>query len=691
MLWGGWRILAIGLGMGVSVESGVHAQVTPPSIQPVIEQAREFVEQTFEFERAVTNLNTAIDLMTAAPQPDPDLLAEAYDLRSQAHFSLNDLEQATLDFEQLLRVKADYLLPDDLSPRIVDLFESVRQSLVGTLVLDLPQPVTVTIDGRGYLVNGPAVIDLLGGDHELAIRQPGFRQASQRFMITPGEFTTLHPTVERTSATRSIITVPSGVEVIVDGIVRGVTPPGGEGEASAPFVVDGLMSGQHRLRLERDCYSPIATEFGVADPPDDRTETLELAPAVATATIQTSVLAASIYVDGEPRGLAPAVLDDLCEGPHVVEVRGPGGRFFDRRVWSANSNVTLDAILRPAFAIVEVAGAVNAAGGVDLARRVEETLAGARGTLVFAPSSRELQAVRQGPQGVALAEPTIRARTRRDLADGWSEQLRTQGVAWVVPVVAPDIVDLFLLARESSVPDVLRLNLGDFRSRAVIERRLNATPLPVVRNTLETIVVDVVDIAGAAVVQPEPRGVGAQAGLRPGDVVIGASDSTVSSVAELRSIVEAATPSSMLRLEVDDGTGATRTVDIRVAIVPDTIPFGDGRLLYNKVLLDLQASRREAGDALRRSATELNIAIVQMQLERWDLALGGLESVVLPDGPGVSAATVKYLTGVCLKAMGQFGEARELLREVVVGGEGALALGGPAIVPLAEHELESTP
>ena len=156
-------------------------------------------------------------------------------------------------------------------------------------------------------------------------------------------------------------------------VLRGVTAlgPGGDGE-SAPLLVADLAPGQHRLRLERECFVARELPFSVATPPDDRvTGSLELLPAVVTVSVRTTARDAMVYVDGEPRGLAPAELPNLCEGQHVIEVRAPSGRFVDRRRWVAGATVTLDAELRPAFAIVEVAGSdAAAAAGLATPRKI---------------------------------------------------------------------------------------------------------------------------------------------------------------------------------------------------------------------------------------------------------------------------------------------------------------------------------
>ena len=146
-----------------------------------------------------------------------------------------------------------------------------------------------------------------------------------------------------------------------------------------------------------------------------------------------------------------------------------------------------------------------------------------------------------------------------------------------------------------------------------------------------------------------------------------------------------------LAMDVRAEDGTVRTTAVRVALVPDTVPLADSSLFYNKLLLDLQTRAERADDSLTRFASLLSLAIVHMRLESWDLAIRALETVSLPDGPGVSGAAVAYLTGLCLKEIGQLSEARASFSRAVAAGDGTLSIGGPLVGPLAQRQLDSLP
>jgi len=684
--------MAFGAAMVAVGATGALAEQT--DVRPMVEEARQLLE-VFEFDQVVSRLDSVISTMTSSPDPDLDVLAQAYDLRGQAYYSLNEQEQAGQDFELLLQARADYLLAADVSPRVLELFEDVKRRLVGTLELSMSQPAIVAIDGRIYEIGQQTAISLVQGQHDFSIRQPGFAEDAQQFTINAGESIVLSPRMQRVSGTLSVITVPDGTRVLVDDVLRGVTVSGlGGDNGSAPLLVDDLAPGQHRLRLERDCFVSRELPFSVATPPDDRvTGSLELMPAVATVLVETTAGDAMIYVDGEPRGIAPAEVPNLCEGLHVIEVRAPSGRFVDRRTWGAGVVVTLDVDLRPAFAIVEVAGSSSPAAAAELATRVEAALAATRGLLIFAPTPEELESAAQDLSlGTALSGGESTVMRRRDLGRAWTERLNTQGVAWLEPVPnETDVYDLFLLAMDSGQPDVLRIAMGDVGSRVAAERRLGAATPPIVQPTIHTSVVDVSGIDGAAVIHVDSGGVGEAAGLRPADVIVGAAGTEVTAVSDVARALSDADPAGELSVDVRAEDGTIRETTVRVALVTDTIPLADSSLFYNRILLDLRAGAERAHDTLLQSASLLSLAIVHMRLGSWDLAIRALEMVSLSDGPGVSGAAVAYLTGLCLKEIGQLPEARASFSRAVAAGDGTLSVGGPPVGPLAQRQLDSMP
>ena len=492
----------------------------------------------------------------------------------------------------------------------------------------------------------------------------------------------------RTSGSLTVATQPSGAEVFVDGQSRGVTQPGVRASGpSSPVLVLNLLPGQYRLRIVRDCFAPYDVPFNIPEPPvDTDIGTIELEPAVGTALIEAPTRDAIVYVDGERRGAATEPVTNICAGPHVVEARSPRGRFVDRREWRAGDSITLRAELRKAFVLIDTAGG---AGTLDraLASQVEEAVSDARRVMVFAPLEAELAAARAAA-GQTPADPALAIAARRALAETWAGQLDAQGVAWLAPMDgAGETLGLHLLAAGSGTPDVVPLRLADLASRAAATRALGVAPPAIVRASLEASLVDVTGVTGAATVRVVPGGVSERAGLAVGEVIVAVDDVPVTSAAEIGRAVERVGPGRALRLSVASAQG-DRAILVPAAEVADAIPLGDRNLLSNTLLLDMQDTLASAGTPLAQAAARLSLAIAHIRLANWDLALRELDQVTLPDGPGVSAGTVAYLTGLCLTEISRLSDAQAAFRRAVADTGSRLFIGGPPVAPLAQQRLD---
>jgi hypothetical protein len=653
----------------------------------------------FTYDQAVPVFDRLIALLTAGGQVQrPDLLVQAYELRARSRFALGDPAGTEQDFSALLVIKADFKLSAGVSPRVVTVFNSVRRLTIGQITASMTPPGEVQIDGRPYaLQSDPQPIDLPAGEHQVNATRPGYRPVTQRFTVTAGDISPLTLTLERVSATLTIVSVPDGVEVTVDGTSRGQTQGGtGPTESSAPFLVNDLSTGSHRLQLHRDCYKDLERTITVEKPDDLQAGPLRLTPALANVRILMAEPGGAVFLDRAARGTAPAEFT-VCEGPHAIEVKGPKGRFVDRRDWKTGDNAVLEVELRSAFPIV----AVKSVSGMtvdQLRANVERALATSKHVLVYSPTAAELDAAVRGENipadwlGVDSVDtsqtaPRIPREVKRDLGRSLARKLEVQGVAAIAAGPDPYTVTVSLLAAGSGDPDVITINMADAASQARGAALLGAPLPPIVGPSIETSVVDLTGVQGAVVVRT--GGVGAKAGLAAGDVIVGAGGTPIASVAELRAKISAVRPpAAPLSLDVKGPGGTPRKVDVTVTTAPDTIPLRDPGLLYNRALVELGDAVRTAVTPLEKATAHLNLAIVHMRLGNWEEAQTELKDAQLPDGAGVSAGTVAYLTGLCLDSVGRTADARVAFTKAAAAPLARLANDGPLIAPLAQQKLQ---
>jgi serine/threonine-protein kinase len=109
-------------------------------------------------------------------------------------------------------------------------------------------------------------------------------------------------------------TVPGGVQVLIGGQIRGITP-----------LTIPLPAGHHEVILRNGTEERTVTLE--MTPGAEIIQRLEFAatPSPSKLTITTDPPGARIAIDGQPRGMSPITLTDLTVGRHKVSVTSSGG------------------------------------------------------------------------------------------------------------------------------------------------------------------------------------------------------------------------------------------------------------------------------------------------------------------------------------------------------------------------------
>jgi tetratricopeptide (TPR) repeat protein len=715
-----WLILAalcVSAAVMVDVHPSSAQQEAPGSPQVILLEAKRAFE-ALDYERALTTLDRVVSLLEPGTAVDPAQraqLLEAYELRARARFGLNDLDGARADFKSLLTRDPGRTLTGQVSPNVVALFSEIKRTLVGALRLVVaPADADVQIDGAPA-PRGNIPLPMVAGPHRITASQPGFRPASESFNVPPDAVFDLTVTLERVSATISLLTVPSDIEVTVDGVVRGVTaqgpPPADYEEAvrslgvqpssvSRPFLLADVATGIHVIEFKKDCYVRTTQRFEVQKPADYRLPPVSLQKAVGAVRVEGS--SGNVFVDGQSRGPAPLTLDNICEGPHVVELRTSAGRDVKRFDVKTGDKLGFRAEPRPAVAVLAATGLPEGLrGGPDLRLALERLFQNARTISVFAPPgeqvdqtlAREMLApgwlsfdTARRPIGEAAANITPTA--RQELAGRLARGLDVQGVAAVTVVSKEDRSDLFvtILAANSGEPETVRIKLDDRESVSLALAKLDARPA-LFRPSAAMQTADVLDVTGAVVVGVDAGGPAARAGLAVGDVITEVNGQPVADASRLGALIGSAKPDDQVAVIARDRLGAAKRAELRLVAVPQLIAMIDETLLFNKLLLDFRSQLQAPINPLEESVSRLNLSVALMRLGNWNDARVELEKVRLPDGPGVANGTVQYLLGLCREALGQPAEAEAAWRAAAAAQDALLTSEGPAIKDLAEKKL----
>ena len=698
-----------------SIASPTPARAQTEQADPVVllsEARRNF--DALDYDKTVLALDRCIAILEGRPAQDPlrRHLGEAYEMRARARFGLGDAVGARADFVALLKADPGYGLVGQVSPRVVALFNDAMKLTVTTIRFAVTPP-TAEVRLDGALVAASGTLPIAIGDHVLAAKQLGYRAVTQPLKAiadTPSDVTLA---LERVSAVLYIVTVPPEVEVVVDGISHGKTtagpPPADFAELAARagvpasslssvMVIAEVPPGSHVVEFKRDCHVRTERRLNVDKPDDYTLDPVKLEPAVSTLAIRANQPNAMVFVDGQQRGAAPLTIADLCEGPHVIELRAPAGRYVKRLDTHTGDQVDLAGTVRPAFALVATSGQATGLN-TDLRATAERLFESSQSVTVFAPPADQLDQTLKAqqlpagwlafdgskrPLGVAA---DIGVPLRKELSARLAKTFDAQGVA---SVTVPSNLDrsrivVALLAAGSAEPDVLEINLGNPESIAAAIARLDQPPA-FFRPSIGLVTIDVVDLTGAVVVGVDTTSPAAKAGVQIGDVLQKANGQAVADTAALAALLAGHKANDDLTLDLQDRAGVAKRVDLKIFMTPRLISLADQTLLVNRTLLDLRARLLAQGDPFEESVIRLNLAAALARVDNWADARLELQRVKLPDGLGVSNGTVQYLLGLCAEKLGNRTEADAAWR-AAAASESLLTEDGPAIKELAEAKI----
>lgn len=688
-------------------------QVDPTSnVQILMTQARASFDQ-LDYEGAVKALDPAISVLEAA-RPTPDTrrtLASAYELRARSRFGLGQQPESRADFEALLKVDPSYALTGQVAPRISAIFDEVAKATVTQLTLAVTPPnAEVTLDG--VKIPSAGTIPVAIGDHTVTASRIGYKSSSVQFKAVAGEAIEMNPplALERSSSVLTFVTAPPGVEIVIDGIRHGVTEPGPPpsdyaeraaragvpaSQLSNVLVVPEIPIGTHRLEFKKECYVGNERRLTVESLDDYVIDPVKLEPAVASMTIKANQPGSVVFIDGQQRGVAPMAINDICEGPHVVELKSASGRYINRVDARTGQKIDISGVLRPAFAIVSSSG--QAALNTDLRLTVERQLESAQSITLFAPAAaaveKALAAEKLPADWLAFdankralgTSADVGAVLRRDLSARLAKVFDAQGVA---SVTVPSNLNrnrlvVSLLGAGSGEPDVLELSLDNPETVNLAVGRLDRG-LTFFRPSIGLTTIDVADIEGAVVVAVD--GPSARAGILPGDVISKANAQPVADTAAFNTLLAGRKADEDLTLEYKDKAGAMKRADVKVFMTPKLMLMTDQTLMINRILVELRARVQSQGDPIEDSVMRLNLAVALARVENWSEARLELQRVKLPDGPGVANGTVQFLLGVAADRMGNRAEA-ETAWKAAAQSNASLTEEGPAVKELAEARL----
>jgi tetratricopeptide (TPR) repeat protein len=650
----------------------------------------------------------------ALPPRGRDILVEAYEHRGRAYFGIGLSEKAAENFRQLVQLKPDHVLAKErVSPKVVELFNSVKRALVGYLaVSSKPAGAQVALVGSGGARTDLGLTDffpleVLAGEYAVEVARPGYQTETRTVSIAARATETLDVPLVRVLASVFFVTEPAGVEVWIDGELKATTAGSlapelheefrGRGidpaRASARTEVANLSLANHAVELRRRCYETVRRTLDTTLPQDYRADPVKMEDSLASLRLTSDPPGARILLNGEARGVTPAQIDGICSGKVRVEVKHAAGKFIKDLVLGKDEAISLDCPIRPtlAFLGVEAAAAAGQQYLADAEEKIQQNLSRLTSlNVISAPREAVDRLLDQDKltrkallPGSGTDPDLVRKATTR-LASALEVQgflvallpeERLQRTAW-----------LHLLAAGNTTAEAMDVAFGEGASYTGVLQRLDAR-FASHRPWTGIVTVDTLLHDGVPVLRVVPGSPG-EAGLQPGDVVLGADGQSVKRTADLIAAVSAKKPGDKVTLQVRGvAVGSSpRAVDLVLGSSAREVPLFDPQLVYNKTMMDLRALVEGYPGTEVAAYAWLNLALCAMHFSDFAGAHDYLQTAKseLPARPGLSRGTALYYLGLALEKLGYRPQAAEAYRAAIDAKDATLIDNdGPAVAALA--------
>jgi tetratricopeptide (TPR) repeat protein len=729
------RIAAfIGLLVGVTVASAAQEPPSSPeipeAIQTEIQAAQEALTRAIaEFQgpqqsRSIVGFDDVIARLEGVaaryelPRRGRDMLVEAYEYRGRAYYGIGLQEKASENFRRIVLLKPDHALSrEQISPKIVDLFDSVKKALVGYLAVSSQPPgARVTLVGTtGQRVDLGLTdffpVEVLAGEYTVEVAREGYRTETRPLIVAARETETLEVPLTRVLASIFVMTQPDDVEIWIDGEHR-LTTSGSLGpdhfsrarsggldpsRTSARIEIPNLALGSHTVEFRRECFATVRSTFDTPLAQDYDLEPVRLEDSVASLQLTSDPPGARIYINGDARGVTPAQIERICSGRVRVEVKDAAGKFITDLVLEKDQAYSIDCPIRPTLAFLGVE-AVSAAGEErreEAQERILENLSKLK-TVNLIPAPREAVSRVLEQEQTALAGLLPDSGSPPDLVRRVSDRLAAAlEVQGFLMAVLPEerlhrTARLFILARGNTTAEAMNVAFQESASYIPVIERLDRQ-FTNRRTWSGLITVDTRLFEGVPVLRVVGGSPAAVAGLQPGELVEAVDGRPVTQTADILAAVAAKKPEDGLSLHVS-GAGGARTADLVLEETVREIPLFDPDLLYNRAMVDLRGIVDGYPGTEEAAYAWLNLALCSMHFGDFAGAHDSLQKAKaqLPERPGLSRGTALYYLGVVLERLNYLPQAREAYREAASATEATLIDNdGPRVAPLAARRAES--
>jgi tetratricopeptide (TPR) repeat protein len=710
-------VLVLALCAGLALAAAAQTDSDLAALRATLDQAiSEFEgpqqgQSLVRFEEIISRLETE-RRQGSLSEAGATLLVKAYEYRARVQFNLGNTDKAGDSFRALIALRPQHNLDaGSISPKVIDFFKGVKSKIIGFVtVQSVPQGATVALSGKTLSVTDFFPLEVVAGDYTLDITKNGYRPETRPVTVAAGETLSLQFDLVRTSATGFVITEPTDVEILIDGVrkgsttgvldpalaaiaaARGLDPA----KSSSRLEIPDLPSGSHTIEFRRPCYETLKLGLDVPEPQDYEIPPIKLEPSIGTIALTSDPPGGQIFIDGESQGVAPKTLRSVCAGVRRVEVRHAAGRFVQDVDLKPRSTVELAAQIRPTLAFLGIV-ADGPSGDRTLASmesrlgRMASATIKAMNFLKADPAVVErtlggerLKLVDLLPPG--KPDPALVRRVFEKLAAA----LEVQGflIGRIPEEQLSRSAFLHVFAAGSVVPDSATVVIEDDASYArffsAFEKK---APLRAPWSGLVT--VDTLLHEGPVVLRVAAGSPAEKAGFARGHVITAAGGRKITKTEELLAVIAAAGTGKPLSITAN-AAGGPKTVEMLLENAPREISFMGTGVLANKISMDLRQTIEGYPGSENAAFARLNLGLIALGLRDYSGAHDAFIKAKneLPSTPGLSRGTAAFYAGVSLEHLGYSKEALdEYTQASQDAGATLLSPDGPKVQDIAKRRI----
>ncbi|MGR3294050.1 MAG: PEGA domain-containing protein [Candidatus Scalindua sp.] len=204
------------------------------------------------------------------------------------------------------------------------LFTAALQRRRGSLMLiSNPSNAIIYIEGKKSGKTPKAITELIPGNYTVEVKLDEYQTWSENIDVEPGKETTLKAVLQAKPGSINIKSKPSDAKILIDGNEAGTTPE----------TIDDIESGAHTVELMVEGYDVWSVSVDVKANKQSYL-TAELQQMTGSISIKSEPSNAVVLIDGKKAGTTPAIIKDLSQGTHQVNISVDG-----YNVWSENVEI----------------------------------------------------------------------------------------------------------------------------------------------------------------------------------------------------------------------------------------------------------------------------------------------------------------------------------------------------------------